>query len=129
MDTRTTVEGNSVILTFEYSTGDAAGQNMVTICTDRICKFIVEHCPITPQTWYIESNYSGDKKATALSFINVRGKKLISEVLLHKEIVESVFGARLKRWRPIGKHQPWALCKAVLLAHKDMWQMGSLQFF
>lgn len=86
----TKVEGNSVILTFEYTTGDAAGQNMVTICTDRICKYILSHFSVKPLEWYIESNYSGDKKATALSFSNVRGKKVTSEVVIPKSVVERV---------------------------------------
>lgn len=86
----TKVEGNSVILTFEYTTGDAAGQNMVTICTDRICKYIISNFSIKPLEWYIESNYSGDKKATALSFSNVRGKKVTSEVVIPRSVVERV---------------------------------------
>lgn len=87
---KTNIEGNSVILTFEYTTGDAAGQNMVTICTDQICKFILSNFEVTPTEWYIESNYSGDKKATALSFSNVRGKKVTSEIVLPRAIVEGV---------------------------------------
>lgn len=87
---RSNIEGNSVILTFEFQTGDAAGQNMVTICTHRVCMYILEHCPIKPESWYIESNYSGDKKATALSFSNVRGKKVVSEVVISRKIVEEV---------------------------------------
>lgn len=84
------VEGNSVILSFEYTTGDASGQNMATICTDRICRYIRSEFEHIPSQWYIESNYSGDKKATALSFSNVRGKKVTSEVVVHKSIVEGV---------------------------------------
>jgi len=84
------IEGNQVILTFEYLTGDAAGQNMVTICTDAICKYIVNNSPIKPQFWYIESNYSGDKKATAQSLTNVRGKKVIAECVVKSEVLASV---------------------------------------
>ncbi len=89
-DFKTNVEGNSVILTFEFQTGDAAGQNMVTICTDQICKYILTNFDIEPLEWYIESNYAGDKKATAVSFSNVRGKKVTSEVVLPREIVNKV---------------------------------------
>lgn len=89
-DLKTNIEGNSVILTFEFSTGDASGQNMVTICTDQICKYILSNFKITPKEWYIESNYSGDKKATALSFSNVRGKKVTSEIVIPRKIVEGV---------------------------------------
>lgn len=84
------VEGNSVILTFEYTTGDAAGQNMVTICTDRICRYILANFKARPTQWYIESNYSGDKKATALSFTNVRGKKVTAEVTIPQRIVKKI---------------------------------------
>lgn len=84
------IEGNSVILIFEFFTGDAAGQNMVTICTDRICKFILDNFETVPTEWYIESNYSGDKKATSLSFTNVRGKKATAEIKIPKIIVKEI---------------------------------------
>ncbi len=90
VDMKTNIEGNHLILTFEYHTGDAAGQNMVTICTDEICKFIIEHAPVKPLFWFIEGNYSGDKKATAMSFANVRGKKVTAEICLSKKIVNEV---------------------------------------
>ena len=75
-------------MTFEYTTGDAAGQNMVTIWTDQLCQFIIANTPIQPERWYIESNYSGDKKATARVFSNVRGKKITSEVIIAKTVCE-----------------------------------------
>jgi hydroxymethylglutaryl-CoA reductase (NADPH) len=87
MEMKTNIEGNHLILTFEFSTGDAAGQNMVTLCTDAICKHIVEHAPVKPVFWFIEGNYSGDKKATILSFTNVRGKKVTTEIRLPSEII------------------------------------------
>ncbi len=90
MDTRIQIEGNHLIMTLEYHTGDAAGQNMVTICTDAICQYIVSQCPTKPVLWFIEGNYSGDKKATALSFTNVRGKKVTAEIVLPEAIVQQV---------------------------------------
>lgn len=87
---KSNIEGNHLILTFEYYTGDASGQNMVTLCTDEICKYIIGNAPVKPIIWFIEGNYSGDKKATALSFTNVRGKKVTAEVVLSKEVVVSV---------------------------------------
>jgi hydroxymethylglutaryl-CoA reductase (NADPH) len=90
LDMKTNIEGNHLILTFDYLTGDAAGQNMVTLCTDEICQYIVRESPIKPVFWFIEGNYSGDKKATALSFTSVRGKKVTAEVEVPKEIVRSM---------------------------------------
>jgi hydroxymethylglutaryl-CoA reductase (NADPH) len=89
-DMKSNVEGNHLILTFEYHTGDAAGQNMVTICTNAICQYIIENAPVHPQFWFIEGNFSGDKKATSQSFANVRGKKVTAEVTLTKDIVKNV---------------------------------------
>lgn len=89
-DMELNIEGNQVIVTFEYTTGDAAGQNMVTICTDQICQYIVSKSPIKPKIWFIESNASGDKKATSSSFSSVRGKNVTAEVTLKKEVIEKV---------------------------------------
>jgi len=90
MDTKIHIEGNHLIVMLEYHTGDAAGQNMVTICTEAICQYIVEYCPTKPVLWFVEGNYSGDKKATALSFTQVRGKKVTAEIVLPEQIVQQV---------------------------------------
>lgn len=92
-DVRINMEGNQVLTVFEYTCGEAAGQNMATICTDAICQYILANAPIQPVQWFIESNYSGDKKATAVSFTNVRGKKVTAEALLTKAVVEDVLNA------------------------------------
>jgi hydroxymethylglutaryl-CoA reductase (NADPH) len=84
------IEGNVLTLIFNYTTGDASGQNMVTFCTDSICKYILDYADIKPKLFYIEGNLSGDKKACHQSFFQTRGKKVISEVILPKEIVTKV---------------------------------------
>ena len=88
VDMRVTIEANHVYLTFEYSTGDAAGQNMVTISTAAVCEYIIENTPVQPEYWFVEANLSGDKKASAQSFMSVRGKKATAEVLIPGELVE-----------------------------------------
>ena len=85
---RTTIEGNHVYLHFEFLTEDASGQNMATIATEAICKFIESHSPIRPQYWFVEANFSGDKKASALSFLGVRGRKVSAEATLPSSLVE-----------------------------------------
>jgi hydroxymethylglutaryl-CoA reductase (NADPH) len=89
-DMRFLVEGNHVYLTFEFATGDAAGQNMVTIATQAICDHIRDHTPVQPQYSFVEANLSGDKKASALSFLGVRGKKVAAEVRLPAELVKRI---------------------------------------
>ncbi len=87
-DMQVTVEGNHAYLTFEYVTGDAAGQNMVTIATNAVCDWILANSPVKPRCHFVEANLSGDKKASALSFVSVRGKKVTAEVRLPKAVVE-----------------------------------------
>ena len=95
--TRFNMEGNHVYLIFEYSTADAAGQNMVTIATDAVCRFILDQTPVQPAYWFIEANLSGDKKASHLSFQNVRGKKVTAEVTLTADILEGHLKSSARR--------------------------------
>lgn len=87
-DLRITVEGNHVYLTFEYSTGDASGQNMVTLATEAVCAFIARESPVRPEYWFVEANLSGDKKGSAQSFLLVRGKKVSAEANLPAGLIE-----------------------------------------
>lgn len=84
------VEGNAIIASMQFYTGDAAGQNMVTIASAGICQYILKTYPIKPIDWYIGSNFAGDKKATANALTKVRGKKVVSEVVIKKEVAEQV---------------------------------------
>jgi hydroxymethylglutaryl-CoA reductase (NADPH) len=86
-DVRTALSGKEVYLIFEYATGDAAGQNMVTIATEEVCRELLRGAPVRPQAWYVEGNLSGDKKATMLSFLSARGKAVCAEAVLPARLV------------------------------------------
>jgi hydroxymethylglutaryl-CoA reductase (NADPH) len=88
IDVRAVVEGNHVYLTFSFSTGEAAGQNMATIATQAICAHVVENTPIKPRHHFVEANMSGDKKATVMSLLGVRGRRASADVTLSKKLVE-----------------------------------------
>ena len=88
IDVGCTIEGNHVYLNFEFTTGDASGQNMVTLASQAICEDILARCPVVPVRWYVESNLSGDKKACARSFTSARGKKVTAEVRLSAQLIE-----------------------------------------
>jgi hydroxymethylglutaryl-CoA reductase (NADPH) len=88
IDLRITVEGNHVYLNFEFTTGDASGQNMITLATQAVCDYILAHSPVKPRYHCIEGNLSGDKKASALSFLLVRGKKVCAEVIVESALVQ-----------------------------------------
>lgn len=88
VDMRPTLNSNTAFLIFEYKTEDASGQNMVTVATENICRWIAEASPVKPKAWYVEGNLSGDKKATMLSFLSHRGRKVVAEATLAKKDVE-----------------------------------------
>ena len=86
-DVRTTIEGNHVYLYLEFLTGDASGQNMVTIAAEAVCRFIEANSPVRPLYYFVEANFSGDKKASAMSFLGVRGRKVSAETLIPAELI------------------------------------------
>jgi len=84
-------EGNGLHVIFSYETGAAAGQNMVTIVTAQLIEQFLSQAPHKPKLFYIEANMSGDKKANLMSLSKVRGRKVISEVLITKEVIKNIF--------------------------------------
>ncbi len=89
-DVQTSIVGKEVFLLFEYTTGDASGQNMVTVSTQALCQWIVENSPVAPQHWFIDGNMSGDKKATVQAFSYARGKKVVAEAILPALLVRRI---------------------------------------
>ena len=90
VDIGCTVEGNHVYLNFEFTTGDASGQNMVTLATQAVCDLILAESPVSPLRYYVESNLSGDKKASARAFTSARGKKVTAEVKLTGDLISKL---------------------------------------
>jgi hydroxymethylglutaryl-CoA reductase (NADPH) len=102
-DLRITIEGNHVYLLLEFLTGDASGQNMATIATEAACSLIMERSPVRPEYCFVEANMSGDKKASAQSFLNVRGRKVTAEAVIPAALVEQLLHTTPQRmadyWR------------------------------
>jgi hydroxymethylglutaryl-CoA reductase (NADPH) len=84
------MDSDTVFLICRYSTGDAAGQNMVTVATEAICAHIAEHAPVKPRYAFIEGNFSGDKKASYLGMHMGRGRKVTASVELPYPLIERV---------------------------------------
>lgn len=85
---RIAMEGNHIYLLLEFLTGDASGQNMATIATEAVCALILDRTPVKPNYFFVEANMSGDKKASALAFLTVRGKKVTAEAVLAADLIE-----------------------------------------
>ncbi len=75
-------------LRFNYSTGDAAGQNMVGRATFAACSWIIDHYEKDViKNFYLESNLATDKKASQINVMHSRGKRVIAEVVLPRDVL------------------------------------------
>ena len=103
VDMKATVEGNHVYLNFSFTTGEAAGQNMITFATAGICDYINASAPTRPRYHLVEANHSGDKKASTLSFAGVRGKRVSADIVLPSDLVRRRLAVTpeelVERWR------------------------------
>lgn len=90
IDMKISIQGKYVWLIFDYTTGDAIGQNMVTIATNAILGFIMENSPVNPVFSTIDANMCGDKKATMQTFTSVRGRRVTAEVVIPAEVCKDM---------------------------------------
>lgn len=88
LEARASIVGNTVYASFEFTTGDAAGQNMVTLAAHAICQRLLAETPVAPRSWLVESMLSGDKHASAMPFRAARGRNASAEVLLPAKQIE-----------------------------------------
>ncbi len=90
-------------LRFNFTTGDAAGQNMVTKATQAACEWIQANYPLKIERYQLEGSFATDKKTSFVNTLHTRGKRVIAEATIPadklKEImhvsVEQIFEARL----------------------------------
>lgn len=73
-------------LRFNYTTGDAAGQNMVGKATLAACEWIIANYK-TPTRYLLSGNMDTDKKHSHLNMLGSRGKRVIAEVVIKRDIL------------------------------------------
>jgi hydroxymethylglutaryl-CoA reductase (NADPH) len=78
-------------LRFNYTTGDAAGQNMVGKATFIACEWIKANYPAI-QRYTLSGAMDTDKKHSQLNTLHTRGKRVIAEITLPNELLERVMG-------------------------------------
>ena len=75
-------------LRFNFSTGDAAGQNMVGRATFAACSWILDNYDEAPiRHFYLESNLATDKKASQVNMMRTRGKRVTAEAVIDREVL------------------------------------------
>ncbi len=72
-------------LRFNFTTGDAAGQNMVGRATFAACSWILEQ-NATVRRFYLESNLATDKKASQVNLMRTRGKRVTAECVVKRDV-------------------------------------------
>jgi hydroxymethylglutaryl-CoA reductase (NADPH) len=81
------INANLLFIRFEFTTGDASGHNMATLASDVLLGHLLETIPGISYG-SISGNYCTDKKATAINGILGRGKNVVAELLVPRDVVE-----------------------------------------
>src|SRR5512132_2624799 len=61
---------------FNYTTGDAAGQNLTGKATQAAASWIASQYDGIEQ-WFLESNFATDKKSSQVNMLHTRGKRVV----------------------------------------------------
>lgn len=72
---------------FNYTTGDAAGQNMCGKATDAACKWIMANYTDGPIRYTLSGAIDTDKKHSQLNTIHSRGARVVAEVTLPRDLM------------------------------------------
>ncbi len=78
---------NYIILDIVMETGNAAGQNMVSLAAKKACDYIYEK---TGYKFFLESNLNSDKKASARNMLLGRGHAVTVETTISDKIMKRV---------------------------------------
>ena len=75
-------------LRFNFTTGDAAGQNMVTKAVHKSCQWILKQGVEGLEHFSMAANFDTDKKHSQLNNLHSRGKRVVAEITLPSELVK-----------------------------------------
>lgn len=78
-----------LFLRFNFTTGDAAGQNLTAKATRRACAWIQANYPGIRQ-FYLEANLATDKKNSHLNILHTRGKRVTAEATIPSGLARKV---------------------------------------
>ena len=78
-----------LFLRFNYTTGDAAGQNLTGRATYQACQWIRARYDGV-RRFCLESNLATDKKSSQINILDTRGKRVTAEATIPAELVREV---------------------------------------
>jgi hydroxymethylglutaryl-CoA reductase (NADPH) len=76
-------------LRFNYTTGDAAGQNMVGKATLAACQWIQRSYP-GKLRYFLTGNIDTDKKHSQLNTLLTRGRRVVAEAVVRREVMQRI---------------------------------------
>ncbi len=97
------IVANMMYTRFCYTTGDAAGQNMTGRATLFACEWIRANHPLKPR-YILSGNIDTDKKHSMMNMIQTRGKRVIAEFVLKRDVARELLRVEtewLYRYRQI----------------------------
>ena len=83
-------------LRFNYTTGDAAGQNMCGKATHAACQWIAANYPGEIERFSLSGNMDTDKKPSQLNILHTRGKRVIAECTIPDALLRSIMNIDTK---------------------------------
>jgi hydroxymethylglutaryl-CoA reductase (NADPH) len=72
---------------FNYTTGDAAGQNLTGKATAAAGAWITEQYPAI-EHFFLESNFATDKKTSQVNMLRTRGKRVVAEATIPNDLMQ-----------------------------------------
>src|SRR4051812_42182130 len=85
---------------FNYTTGDAAGQNLTGKATQAACEWIKDNYDGELEHYFLESNFATDKKSSQVNILRTRGKRVVAEATIPRELIEQLMHADVDMlWR------------------------------
>ncbi len=78
-------------LRFNYTTADAAGQNMTGKATLAACTWI-EHSYPADVRYLLSGNIDTDKKHSRINMMETRGKRVVAEATIKRELLKDLMG-------------------------------------
>ncbi len=82
-------------LRFNYTTGDAAGQNMVGKATLAACEWVTKNYPGGARC-VLSGNMDTDKKHSRINMLLTRGRRVVAEAVIRKDILKDLMGVDTK---------------------------------